>query len=135
MNQRQQVNKRGKKTGKKKKITGLGYSEGGNLEGNTTHSCYEGESRGGACASVHGWGGTESGVYTCVHQVSERHSVTGWVVLKRAWESRDREGEQVEGTGRRVVMLLSRDWGRRKGRREGSSYHIWKVCQSSTPYS
>lgn len=40
-----------KKKKKEKKITGLGDSEGGNLKCNTTHLCYEGESRGGACAS------------------------------------------------------------------------------------
>lgn len=125
-----------KKPGEKQKIAGLGYSEGGNLKCNTTHLCYDGESCRGACASVHGWGGTEQGVCACVQQVSERRwAGTRWVVSKRAWESRDRGGGQVEGTGRHVVMLLSRGWGRRKGRREGSSYHIWKVCQSSTPYS
>lgn len=50
MNQRQQVNKREKKTKpkqqnrkKKKKITGLHYSEGGNLKCITTHLCYEGK--------------------------------------------------------------------------------------------
>jgi len=86
---------------------------------------------------VHGWGGTELGVI-CLCPLGKRRTlwaVTCWVVLRRAWESRDKEGEEVEGTGQCVIMLLSRGWGRRKGRREGSSYHIWKVCQSSTPYS
>lgn len=40
MSQRQQVNKRGKITwGRKKKITGLGDSEGGEVSSATPHTC------------------------------------------------------------------------------------------------
>lgn len=63
---------------------------------------------------MHGWGGTEKGICACVLQVSERQSglLGGGESQKERGGAGIGKGKRCNRTGRRIVMLLSRDWGR-----------------------